>query len=134
MSTDLDLENRRLCPDGACIGVIGKDGRCKVCGALDTGVSADTPAGAADEETDNDDADDAYDGADDDDEADDGEADEGDGEDEDSDEVAAAADRDEESAAFDADRELCPDGACIGVIGPKGRCKVCATPGTRARA
>ena len=27
-----DLESRELCPDGACIGVIGPDGRCKVCG------------------------------------------------------------------------------------------------------
>jgi hypothetical protein len=25
-------EDRRLCPDGACIGLIGYDGRCKVCG------------------------------------------------------------------------------------------------------
>ena len=28
----LDLESRVLCPDGACIGVIGADGRCKACG------------------------------------------------------------------------------------------------------
>lgn len=26
---------RRLCPDGSCIGVIGPDGRCKVCGQAD---------------------------------------------------------------------------------------------------
>ena len=29
--------NRRLCPDGNCIGVIGPDGRCKECGRLDEG-------------------------------------------------------------------------------------------------
>jgi hypothetical protein len=29
-----DFESRRLCPDGACIGVLGDDGRCKVCGQL----------------------------------------------------------------------------------------------------
>ena len=30
---------------------------------------------------------------------------------------------------FDAaGRELCPDGACVGVIGPDGRCKECGTP------
>ena len=23
---------RRLCPDGSCIGVVGDDGRCRVCG------------------------------------------------------------------------------------------------------
>ncbi len=31
-SGDLDWENRRLCSDGNCIGVIGPDGRCKECG------------------------------------------------------------------------------------------------------
>jgi hypothetical protein len=28
----LDLEHRVLCPDGACVGVVGPDRRCKVCG------------------------------------------------------------------------------------------------------
>lgn len=28
----LDLSSRILCSDGACIGVIGEDGLCKVCG------------------------------------------------------------------------------------------------------
>src|SRR5215212_8490263 len=27
--------------------------------------------------------------------------------------------------AWDDDRMLCPDGACVGVIGPDGTCKVC---------
>ena len=27
-----DLDDRRLCSDGACIGVIGEDGRCRECG------------------------------------------------------------------------------------------------------
>ena len=29
---DPDWENRQLCSDGNCIGVIGSDGRCKECG------------------------------------------------------------------------------------------------------
>ena len=29
---DLDWENRTLCSDESCIGVIGPDGRCKECG------------------------------------------------------------------------------------------------------
>ena len=29
-----DFENRRLCPDGACIGLVGADGTCGVCGAV----------------------------------------------------------------------------------------------------
>lgn len=32
VSDDDDIETRRLCPDGACIGVIGPDGKCKTCG------------------------------------------------------------------------------------------------------
>lgn len=27
-----EWQQRQLCPDGACIGVIGPDGRCKICG------------------------------------------------------------------------------------------------------
>lgn len=30
--SDPDWENRTLCPDESCIGVIGPDGRCKECG------------------------------------------------------------------------------------------------------
>ena len=29
------------------------------------------------------------------------------------------------SETFDPKRRLCPDGSCIGVIGPDGRCSVC---------
>ena len=35
--------------------------------------------------------------------------------------MMAAADHD----AFDPDRQLCPDGACTGVLGPDGKCKEC---------
>ena len=31
---DFDWENRTLCRDESCIGVIGPDGRCKECGKL----------------------------------------------------------------------------------------------------
>jgi hypothetical protein len=88
---ELDLENRKLCPDGACIGVIGEFGRCKVCGL-------------------------AYDGADD-------GAFKGEYPAEPEPEAASAAS--DEDSAFDDDRQLCPDGACIGVIGSDGKCKVC---------
>ncbi len=26
---------------------------------------------------------------------------------------------------FDAERRLCPDGACLGLLGPDGRCNIC---------
>lgn len=99
---DIDFEHRRLCPDGACIGVIGPNGRCKLCGRADDGSVQ--PPHRADAAT---------------------ASDEGEGEDEDwgDEEGLESAPED----AFDEDRELCPDGTCIGVIGPDGRCKVCGS-------
>jgi hypothetical protein len=35
----------------------------------------------------------------------------------------------EVETGFDPNRRLCPDGACVGVIGPQGRCTVCARLG-----
>jgi len=97
-SDDLDLAHRRLCPDGACIGVIGSDGKCRVCGrAADAAADADTDDDAdwdAESESDS-------------------EAESG-----------SETESDPESA-FDPDRKLCPDGACIGLIGEDGRCNVC---------
>ena len=33
-----------------------------------------------------------------------------------------------EETAFDPKRRLCPDGSCVGVLGPDGRCSVCQRP------
>jgi hypothetical protein len=106
---DLELDDRQLCPDGACIGVIGDDGRCKVCGRAAEGEPA--PRAGRDLFA-------PADGADGPDESD--EADEPDEPDEpDS----------SEDAAWDDERQLCPDGSCIGLLGPDGRCKVCGKTG-----
>lgn len=91
-----DLEHRELCVDGACIGVVGADGVCKVCGTPGRGAALDPrqrglltpqerPALAE----------------------------------------VPAGERIELDDDFDDDRELCIDGACIGVIGADGRCKEC---------
>jgi hypothetical protein len=45
MASESDSEStfkpgRRLCPDGSCIGIIGDDGRCAVCGTIDAGATA----------------------------------------------------------------------------------------------
>jgi hypothetical protein len=42
-------------------------------------------------------------------------------------EIAAApgSPQDRIGESFDHERELCPDGACIGIIGPDGHCKEC---------
>ncbi|MDJ0804756.1 MAG: hypothetical protein QNI97_17910 [Desulfobacterales bacterium] len=96
--SDAEWANRRLCPDGNCIGVIGPDGRCKECGRptddalpaapIDEGDALEAPAAEAV-----------------------------------ADDSPSAGDDDEW-----ANRRLCPDGNCIGVIGPDGRCKECGRP------
>jgi hypothetical protein len=41
-----DPTRRKLCADGACVGVIGDDGRCRVCGRTEAeaAVGAEPPA------------------------------------------------------------------------------------------
>jgi len=117
---------RTLCADGACVGVIGSDGRCKVCGKPGlAGASVD------DDEYDDEYEDDEYDDDDDEDDEDD---------DDDDEELAEAAAELADVASPDEvasaggmarsesesdDRALCSDGACIGVIGDNGTCNVC---------
>jgi len=154
-----DFTRRRLCPDGGCIGLLDSRGVCKVCGAV--GGPAGSPAGRAlvDDEADapaddgegdggDDDGEDGEDDGDaaarDDDDAGDGDDagddddDDGDGDDAgDDDDGDDAGEPDDDSdddaapAAAAAGRELCPDGACVGLIGDDGRCKVCRLPGER---
>lgn len=97
---------RRLCPDGDCIGLVGPDGRCRTCGALDEGAAGLGPeafAGgcASDEELDDPEGPDS-------------------GHHTGEHEEPYAGEGD-----FDPARRLCPDGDCVGVLGADGRCKVC---------
>lgn len=99
-----DWENRVLCTDEGCIGVIGPDGRCKECGKLYE--SSQTEEGSRTEESNETQA---------------------------SPEGAEDFDAAEPTPADDADdhwenRTLCSDESCIGVIGPDGRCKECGKP------
>lgn len=96
--SNFDPEQRELCPDGTCIGLVGADGRCKECGARGKAPAQASPA--TEEPPPEDSAPEEH---------------------EPMDEPAHEADDD-----FDA-RQLCPDGLCIGVIGPKGRCNECGT-------
>ncbi len=32
LDEDFDADSRELCSDGSCVGLIGSDGKCKVCG------------------------------------------------------------------------------------------------------
>ena len=109
--SDTDWDNRILCSDGNCTGVIGPDGHCKECGKKYEGSLPE--AGAADKEN-----------------LSAGE----DGPDETADVDAQASPSvdipsEEKSESGDwANRQLCSDGSCIGVIGPDGRCKECGKP------
>ncbi len=99
---------RRLCPDGSCIGVIGPDGRCSVCGRDASGKPGIAPISDAQvsDALSSEDADDHV-GA------------------------AATADAAPGGPTFDANRRLCDDGSCVGVIGADGRCGVCGrSPGS----
>lgn len=99
-----EWDQRQLCPDGACVGLIGSDGTCKVCGRAAPNWGDERNRGLVPP-------------------SDDEAGDEGD-EDEDDAEL-----EDQGPAAPDdetwSERKLCPDDACIGVIGDDGACKVC---------
>ena len=107
---DLDWDNRVLCSDGNCIGVIGADGRCKECGKEYEG---ELPEPAISEPN--------------------GQP-EGEAEDLSTKEDLTLAEPESDSlqsAPVDDEwenRVLCSDGNCIGVIGPDGKCKECGKP------
>lgn len=113
---DSEWEERTLCSDEACIGVIGPNGRCNECGkpyagkALESdtepleglSLDSDDPLEPGDAE-----ADDFADDLDDIDADDEG-----------------GSDTDDHWT----ERILCRDENCIGVIGPDGCCKECGLP------
>ena len=100
--SDSEWENRVLCSDGNCIGVIGPDGRCNECGKKSEGP---LPEESSFEEGDQSAEEDV------------------------SPETAALNEKDEVSVDIEwEDRKLCIDGNCIGVIGADGRCKECGKP------
>ena len=104
---DLDWENRTLCLDESCIGVIGPDGRCKECGKTYEGYEYRT---VDTEDTDVTDVTDVSDAPD---------------------ESRSETDEPDQATTDPNDwgnRTLCVDESCIGVIGPDGRCKECGMP------
>ena len=107
-----EWENRVLCSDGNCIGVVGSDGRCKECGKPYEGklpagfgtqpsTEKSEPTRQPESETDT--------------------------TPEPPPRQPGGGDR---SAGDDEweNRVLCSDGNCIGVIGSDGRCKECGKP------
>ena len=102
---DSEWAQRRLCPDGNCIGVIGSDGRCKECGRPagdDQSADPGTASGRSSGDTNDPEAPPS--------------------------EASLSGIHDDVDDDHWANRRLCPDGNCIGVIGPDGRCKECGRP------
>jgi hypothetical protein len=104
---------RRLCPDGTCTGVVGRDGKCGECGRVvatggngGVGERKTIPREPASEINDYGPREVLADG-------DDGTR------------LGAAARPDGDLSEFDPQRRLCVDGTCVGVIGPNGACTVC---------
>ncbi len=94
-----DWDQRELCPDGGCVGVIGPDGTCKVCGRAAPGWGSERQRGMRDEQ-----------------------------DEEVVKQVEKAKTLAEPTGPDDfEERQLCRDGSCIGVIGDDGRCKVCGS-------
>ena len=103
--SDSDWDRRVLCSDGNCIGVVGEDGNCKVCGLKYEGplknFSSDLPSNPTlSDET----------------------------ETKCNEDVEVAGEEMEELDDEWEDRILCVDEGCIGVVGPNGRCNECGKP------
>jgi len=113
---------RRLCPDGACVGVLGADGRCSVCRRTESAAAAAADIESTDEEADPMPASTSALPA----------------------STSAlpsslssvsasssgpSSGSSSTASGFDAKRRLCDDGSCVGVVGADG---VCGTCGRRA--
>jgi hypothetical protein len=100
-----DPSDRQLCDDGACLGVI-VDGKCNVCGSASaSGSPRESGSGGGSGVAEGSPRDPGSGGS-------------GGGG---SSAMMASAD----TETFDPDRQLCPDGACTGVVGSDGKCKEC---------
>jgi hypothetical protein len=108
--SDVDWDKRVLCPDGACTGLIGPDGTCKVCGHVMPNWGDERMRGLQPDPDEDVDADE---------EPDDDELEDDEGE-----EAEDEGEGDEGSEEW-SDRKLCDDGACTGVITTEGVCSVC---------
>jgi hypothetical protein len=109
-----EWDQRQLCPDGGCVGVIGSDGTCKVCGRAAPNWGDERKRGLLPEDdvaTESSPPPSSVTTAD-------------------SPALYFDIDADKSAAGQAADpdwsqRKLCSDEACIGVIGSDGTCRVC---------
>jgi predicted Zn-ribbon and HTH transcriptional regulator len=104
---DLEWEQRRLCSDESCIGVIGPDGRCKECGLPYSGPFDVTKTETVPSDIEEDDPEEEIN--------------------EESEEIETLDTETLTDSEWE-QRTLCSDESCIGVIGPDGLCKECGKP------
>ena len=97
---DFDPNHRELCDDGACIGVIGPDGSCRECGRPSRSSTVDPRHRGlrTTQEIQEEELPAPI--------------------------TTAPNNLDDGGGSFE-DRQLCPDGACIGILGPNGNCTEC---------
>jgi hypothetical protein len=113
--TDREWSQRILCSDESCIGTIGPDGRCRECrkryaGELPSGLDKGLESAELDTGS----------------EAPEASEMEGAGKVDEASETDAADDYEDSPENEDwAQRVLCSDENCIGVLGPDGRCNEC---------
>jgi len=111
---DIEWEQRKLCRDESCIGVIGPDGRCKECGLpFEEGPSDETKAEPATENLEKAETEEELEEV---------------ATEEELEEVAEGGAKKSDADLEWEQRKLCVDESCIGVIGPDGRCKECGKP------
>lgn len=111
---DIEWEQRKLCRDESCIGVIGPDGRCKECGLLfEEGPSDEIKAEPAIENSEAAGTEEELESA---------------GTEEELEEVSENGEGKSDLDLEWEHRKLCIDESCIGVIGPDGHCKECGKP------
>jgi len=113
---DLEWEQRILCSDESCIGVIGPDGRCKECGLPYSGPFDTTSRESIASDIEEDDLEEDI---------------EEDGPEEEINEESEEIETHDTETLTDSEweqRKLCSDESCIGVIGPDGLCKECGKP------
>lgn len=121
-SRDDDWENRVLCSDGNCIGVIGPDGRCKECGLAYDG---ELPWNNREKSESDEDADEKDSGK--------SEAEEKPRKEKKDEPETDESWNDDSIVEHWEHRVLCVDGNCIGVIGTDGKCKECGKPGPKKK-
>lgn len=101
---EMDWDNRRLCPDGTCVGTIGPDLTCRICGTPfdpneDPLGSPEAPSSVSEHAPEM--------------------------ESEEEEQLSEEEDPGDEGEDGWEERELCPDGSCIGTLGDDGHCRVC---------